>query len=186
MTVYRIFGVFVISPDHSINFFRLYNIQNYSGNMKTTALFLMLMFTGGFSLVAQMSDPAVFILFNDEARHQKLVEDHPRSLLAVADNDPKAALGDWLSFLQNIETYAASINYDLKGVQLYLHAFWDTDGSIDALGYFLQPESRNVPEEELSVFFRKFIENYEPKLISEKKFSHYTSVSFPTFVERGQ
>jgi len=123
-----------------------------------------------------------------EKAYEQLSQEHARTLLTATDNDQKKALGQWFELLQEMEDYSESINFNLDGLKLLLHVFWNADGSIAHIGYFLQPESRNIKEENLSAFFSSFVRQYPPDtdLQSDKKFSHYTGVSFPTFNKRKQ
>lgn len=124
-----------------------------------------------------------FVLGTNEEAYEELSREHARTLLAVSDNDPQEALSNWLTTMQSIEAYAKSIDFDIKGLKVLLHVFWNEDGSIRSIGYFIMPDSRNYKQEDISALLASFARQYTPKLNSDRKFSHYTNVSFPTFVE---
>lgn len=125
--------------------------------------------------------PAVFHLGDQEAAYEQLNQNYARTLPTVANNDLKQGLAAWYRLLRNMETYSEQVNVDLKGVKLWLHVFWNANGAIDHIGYFLLPDSRNIPDADLRAFLSSFIRQYTPELRSDKNFSHYTSVTFPTF-----
>ncbi|MEL6989323.1 MAG: hypothetical protein AAGK97_16040, partial [Bacteroidota bacterium] len=61
-----------------------------------------------------------------------------------------------------------------------LNVFWDNEGGIDHIMYYPKPISRNTNFEELTAFFKSFINNYEFNLKSESKYYHFGQASFPT------
>lgn len=124
-----------------------------------------------------------FVLGANEEAYEQLSREHARTLLAVSDNDPQEALSNWLTTMRDIEEYAESIDFDIKGLKVLLHVFWNADGSIAHIGYFILPDSRNYQQENLSALLASFVRQYTPQFKSDRKFSHYTNVSFPTFVE---
>lgn len=132
---------------------------------------------------AQAVSPA-FMLGEDESAYEKLCEAHPRTLIGVSNNDIDAALKNWLTLVQSIDTYAKSINFNIDGLRVWLHVFWKADGTIDHIGFFVMPNSRFVKSEELKALFSSFIKQYRPVLSSDRPFSHYTTASFPILSER--
>lgn len=125
-----------------------------------------------------------FLLGEDEASYEKLCEAHPRTLLAVSNNDIELALKNWFSFLRSVDQYAKTINFDMKGIKVWLHVFWNADGSLAHIGFFVMPNSRNVKTEELKALLSGFIRQYKPTMNSDRSFSHYTSAAFPLVSER--
>lgn len=137
-----------------------------------------------FSSQAQMNRRA-FLLGGDEAQYDSLRVDYARTLLTVCKNDQEAALTHWFKLLQSMEDYAEKIDFDLNGVRLFLNVFWRQDGSIAHIGILPMPDSKNIRKEDLVAFFGSFVRQYRGKrLTSDKKYSHYTTVSFPTFARR--
>lgn len=126
----------------------------------------------------------VFLLGEEEARYEQLTSIHSQSLLEATSGDIEAALNSWLAMQQAMDAYAAQINYDINGVKVWLHVFWDADGSIAHLGFLLRPDSRLVDQNELKAFFAGFIEQYQLPVQSDRKFSHYTGAAFPTLSQR--
>lgn len=124
-----------------------------------------------------------FALGENEEAYEALSKEHARTLLVVSDNDPTEALANWLNTMRSLEDYARSIDFDIKGLKVLLHVFWNEDGSIRNIGYFILPDSRNYAQEDLSALLASFARQYTSELTSDRKFSHYTNVSFPTFVE---
>jgi hypothetical protein len=123
----------------------------------------------------------------DEKAYEQLTQDYNQSLLEVAGFDMTKAFDQWVSLMKEVDAYAAKINYDLKGVQAFLQIFWSPDGSIDHIGFQLRPDSRNFTDkgkQELAAFFSSFARNHTFALKSNRKFNHYTEVTFPTVVEK--
>ncbi|MDX1667378.1 MAG: hypothetical protein R3350_09115 [Saprospiraceae bacterium] len=148
-------------------------------------LFLCLLFTTG---LLNAQEPAkierVFQLGELEQGYEALNQAYTLSLLEVHGNDMRMALNKWLDMLQGMERYAEETDFQLKGIKVWMHVFWNKEGTIDYLGYFLQPESRNVEEEQLESFFRKFADNYQLPVDTDRKFTHYGGASFPTLGEK--
>ncbi len=124
--------------------------------------------------------PKVFILGEQEKEFENLQIEYEYSLLSVCNNDFEASFTQWILMLKQMEEYAVSIDYDLKGIKMWLQVFWHPDGSIHHVGYYLKPNSRNVRKEEMAAFFKGFIGHYKSSLTSTRKFSHYASANFPT------
>jgi hypothetical protein len=152
------------------------------------AIAMAILLVGFGTLSAQNAQPQpltpAFLLGEDETSYEKLCEAHPRTLLAVSNNDIELALKNWFSFLRNVDQYAKTINFDMKGLKVWLHVFWNADGSVAHIGFFVMPNSRNVKTEELKALFSGFIRQYKPVLTSDRSFSHYTSAAFPLVSER--
>ncbi len=133
---------------------------------------------------AQEAMPKVFLMGENEKGYEKLTQDYSQSLLEVCDNNMETAFGKWLDMVKDMEQYAQKIRFDLKGVKLRLHVFWAPDGKVDHIGYLLRSDSRNINTAELSAFLSSFMNRYKLNQTSDKKFSHYTGATFPTFVEK--
>ncbi|MCR9286756.1 MAG: hypothetical protein NXI23_05115 [Bacteroidetes bacterium] len=127
--------------------------------------------------------PKVFVLGSHEDVYEKTISEY-NQLLAVCDNDLKVAFEKWISMMLEMEAYAKQITYDLRGVKVWIHVFWDSKGSIDHIGYHLKPNSRNVDTKELNAFFTSFVGEYQFPLLTDSRYSHYTTVSFPVFAKR--
>lgn len=125
--------------------------------------------------------PTVFILGEFQESYHALGEVHRMPLLSACGDDMNLAYEKWLDMVQSMENFSSQIDYDLKGVKMWLQLYWNADGSINHIAYFLKPNSRNVPYEDLSAFFKSFTKTYQLPISSTEGFSHYGSVSFPLF-----
>lgn len=137
-----------------------------------------------FSTTLTAQDNQVFQLGEDEKLYEQVYQEYSQNLLEVANYDTKAAFDNWLSMLIEMEKYAEKLRFDLNGVKLYLHVFWNFDGSIDHIGYLLRPDSRNISQAELGAFFKTFMKKYKFPLTSSKKFNHYTGANFPVYSQK--
>lgn len=134
---------------------------------------------------AQSADlPQVFMLGEHEDAYEKVKQQYSRTLLEVSDYDTQAAFGNWMQMMQAMEEHAEKLKFDLKGVKLWLHAFWGADGSLQHIGYLLRPDSRNVESLQVAAFLKTFMKKYEFPLTSSREFSHYTGANFPIYSER--
>ena len=83
-----------------------------------------------------------------------------------------------------MEDYAEKVKFDVNGLKIWLHAFWNEDGTLSHIGYLLRPDSRNVNTLELAAFLKTFMQRYEFPLSSSKPFSHYTGANFPIYSQK--
>lgn len=125
--------------------------------------------------------PKAFLLGDHERQFEKLTMDYETLLLTAANNDMDAAFSKWIRMISEMENYSESIGYDLKGIKMWMNIFWEPDGTIAHIAFFLKPNSRNVDVEELKAFFSSFARHYTFPLSCDSKYSHYGSASFPTF-----
>lgn len=129
--------------------------------------------------------PKVFQLGEHEKPYEVATQTYSKTLLEVCNNDMEGAFNHWISMMKAMDDFAEQIKYDLKGVKAFMHVFWNEQGRIEHIGYFLRPDSRNIKTNELSAFFLAFMDIYESFPVkADQKFSHYTGATFPTFVER--
>ncbi len=84
----------------------------------------------------------------------------------------------------DMEDYAAELNFDIKGTRLWINLYFNADGTIEHLAFFPKPNSRNVPVEHLTAFFKNFVGQYQLQVKAEKPFQHSASAGFPTFFHR--
>lgn len=155
-------------------------------NMKNTLFTLLLCFVA-VQMNAQSAAPSqlprVFLMGGNEKSYEALLEDYPKTLLEVCDNDMKVAFERWLEMMQALENYARRINFDIKGMKVRLHVFWDTEGNIEHIGYIFRSQSRNARPEEFTAFLSSFTRQYQFPLKTQQKYSHYTIATFPMFSE---
>ena len=128
--------------------------------------------------------PQVFLIGQYEDQYLVLSEKFPQPFLQVYNNDIDLAFKGWSELLMDIEDFAADISFDLKGVKLWLNIWFNPDGTIAHLAYFPKPNSRNIPEAQLTAFFRTFVKQYHYKDTAVQGFQHSASASFPTFFHR--
>ena len=137
------------------------------------------------TLVAQTQDmPAVFKLGDYEEGYEALNQAYSQTLLEVSDFDTQKAFDTWMGMMREMEDYSKKIRFDIKGIKVWLHVFWNEDGSISHIGYLLRPDSRNIDALELAAFFKTFMGRYKLPVSSSKKFSHYTGANFPIYSEK--
>jgi len=124
--------------------------------------------------------PKVFLLGEDENLMNSLSKNYPNLLMKVCSNDMDIAYDKWMNMLADMEAYSTKIGYDIKGIKLWMNVYWNKNGKIEYLGYYLKPNSRNIKVEELNAFFINFIKNYQMKITYTGRFYHNGSAAFPT------
>lgn len=124
--------------------------------------------------------PRIFMLGDQEKEFEALQMEYEYSLLSVCNNDYDSSFVQWVMMLKQMEDYGDSIDFDLKGIKMWVQVFWDADGSIRHIGYYLKPNSKNIRKEEIAAFFKGFINQYKSSLVSNRKYSNYASANFPT------
>lgn len=125
--------------------------------------------------------PTVFLIGEYENQYFEAIQDYETLLLTACENDMDEAYSKWVSMLEEMEAYSNEINFDLKGLKVWFNIFWEPNGTISHLAYYLKPVSKNLDTAELNAFFKSFINNYRFPLIHDKRYSHYGTASFPVF-----
>jgi hypothetical protein len=138
----------------------------------------------GTTALAQTTLGRAFVLGENEQSYEQLASEYSMGLLQVSNNDMQAAFDNWINLLQAVDAYAAQIDYDIKGVKVYLHVFVAPDGTIDHIGFLPRPDSRNVSVDELRAFFSGFARSYRLPVTASQPFNHYAGATFPTLNER--
>ncbi|MEM9821424.1 MAG: hypothetical protein AAF985_10145 [Bacteroidota bacterium] len=128
--------------------------------------------------------PKVFLLGEYEAAFEQFSTIYPAMLLDVCNYDMQEAYGKWLDLLQQMEAHSEMVEYDLKAIKVWLNVFWNKDGSIDHIAYYLKPASKNIDTDRLTLFLISFINSYQPALNFERNYAHYGSAAFPTMPRR--
>ena len=126
----------------------------------------------------QNSLPSVFILGEYDVQYESMMPNY-RTLLEACDGEMEEAFEKLTSMMQEMEAYAQLADYDLKGINAWMHFFWDKNGTIEHIGFHLKPNSRNVDTDELKQFLSEFARNYRMPLTANNQFAHYSSFSFP-------
>lgn len=146
-------------------------------------LFFFLLSLFSLDIFAQSTNQKlIFEIGKDEQIYRNICEAYPETLLTWKKDDYTQTALLWFDFLKSMETYADSIQFNLNGIKLWLHIFWNEQGGIDYMGYYVHPESRQIDKTELNAFLSSFSRlAIKPDFKSGLKISHYTSASFPTF-----
>ncbi|MEO1517619.1 MAG: hypothetical protein AAFV95_21525 [Bacteroidota bacterium] len=135
-------------------------------------------------LQADTTLPKVFMIGEHEQQYEALAMEHGTMLLTACEDDMDVAYGKWWSMIQEIEAYSVLIGYDLKGIKAWVNFFWEKDGRIRHITYYLKPNSKLVDQDELKAFFSSFMNHYTFPLVAEERYSHYSTASFPTSPRR--
>ena len=134
--------------------------------------------------MAQDDVQTIFVLGENEKAYEMLNQSYSQTLLEVSDFDTQKAFDAWMDMMKQMEEYAKKLRFDIKGVKLWLHVFWNEDGTISHIGYLMRPDSRNIDNLELAAFLKTFMGRYKLPLSSSRKFSHYTGANFPIYSEK--
>ena len=127
--------------------------------------------------------PDVFLIGEYEYAYEQLVQNSDIMLLNVCNNSMDDAFSRWNKFLFEMESYAEELNFNIKGVKIWINVFWKADGSIRHIVYYPKPNSININYKELTSFFKNFIKVYNIPIQYESEFSHYGIASFSTFAK---
>ncbi len=125
--------------------------------------------------------PKVFMIGEHEMEYENMVRECNTMLLSVCQDSMNVAYDNWLTMLSDIENYAKTVDFDIKGVKIWINVFWNKDGTLKHIVYYPKPNSKNMDFDALSQFFQSFTSNYKLSLSHINCFSHYGSASFPTF-----
>ena len=136
------------------------------------------------STASTVSVPQVFLIGEHEDQYMDLSKKHPAIFISVYGNDIDRAFRGWSEMLMDMEDYAADLNFDILGVKLWFNIYFNADGTIKHLAFYPKPNSRNVPVEHLTAFFKNFVAQYQLPVKAEKAFQHSASAGFPTFFHR--
>ena len=138
---------------------------------------------GATSLDTDGTLPKVFLIGQHEEEFEALTASYEEDLLAACEGDMDVAFGKWMSMMEEMEAYGKQIEYNLDGVKGWFHFFWDTDGRIEHIAYYLRPNSKNLDLDEMNAFLTSFMNNYKFPLVSDTKYHHYTGATFPVFFQ---
>lgn len=124
--------------------------------------------------------PKVFVIGEFETQYEALVQNYEHSLLDVCGADLKRAYDLWSSLTREMEAYSTQAGFDLNGVKAWFHVFFQPNGKIDYIGFYLKPNSKNVDTTAMQEFLTAFAGQYQFPLTSPHAYYNYTSVHFPT------
>lgn len=136
-------------------------------------------------LFAQKSNyPQVVNVGQNSEILEDLSTSYKSSLFSASDADFIKTTKNWQHVLTGIEKYAEEIDFDLKGVKIWIKVFFAKDGNIDHITYILSDTSINIDTIELEAFFRSFMRNYKLPEFHEQKFSYDARIQFPLYLMR--
>ena len=144
-------------------------------------ILLFLLFSYGHEAIGQQTSlPKVFLIGEHEDAYEKMINVYDNLLLTVCNNSMDEAYNKWSEMLIQIEHYADSLDYDIKGVKIWINIFWNKEGRIEYIVYYPKPNSKNMDFDRFTSFLKEFIGLYQMKIETTDGFSHYGSASFPT------
>lgn len=126
----------------------------------------------------QASLPDVFLLGEFDDQYEQIMPEY-QTLLDACNGDMRYAFGKLQSMMKEMEAYAELSGYDLKGINSWMHFFWTDDGTIEHIGFYLKPNSKNINTDKFKAFLADFASNYKFPHTSDSGFAHYSSFSFP-------
>lgn len=127
--------------------------------------------------------PPVFMIGEYEYEYESMVKDCNKLLLEVCQDSMELAYKHWLLMLHDMEIYAESQKFDIKGIKIWLNVFWNEDGNINHFVYYPKPNSRNTDFTKLTIFLEKFLLHYKFPLDYQSCYAHFGSATFPTFAK---
>jgi hypothetical protein len=146
---------------------------------------VLLTFFLGTHLFAQKSNfPKVVNVAQNSEILEDLSANYKSSLFSASDADFIKTTKNWQHILIGVEKYAEEIDFDLKGVKIWIKVFFAKDGNIDHITYILAETSINIDTIELEAFLRSFIRNYRLPESHEQKFSYDARIRFPLYLMR--
>lgn len=125
--------------------------------------------------------PVVSLIGEYGVEYEKLSLKCSDILLTVCQDSMELAYNKWVSMLSEMEIYSEEVEFDLKGIKIWLNVYWDESGGIKHIAYYPKPNSKNMDFKDLTMFFENFAGRYQLALRHDNCFSHYGSASFPTF-----
>lgn len=128
--------------------------------------------------------PVVFVLGDHADQYDAMTQQYSNMLLDECKGDMQVAYSKWMGMLQEMEAYAKEVQYDVDGIQLWMNVFWNKDGSIKHIAYYLKPDSKVVPLDEMTAFLKSFAQQYKFPLLTDKSYVHYGHAFFPTAPKR--
>ncbi len=125
--------------------------------------------------------PTVFLLGEYEANYDELVQTYPLSMLEACACSKEDAFSKWIGMLNELDIYARKQNVDIRGVKLWLHVFYNADGSVKHIAYHLRPNSRQLDAEVIVPLLEGFARQYRFPITGDQGYAHYSTGAFPVF-----
>lgn len=125
--------------------------------------------------------PTAFLIGEYEQAEEKLSLNCGSNLLSVCNDSMTLAYSKWMEMLSAMEEHAEETSFDINGIKIWIHVFWNANGTLKNISFYPKPESKNMDFSELTSFFESFIVNYQIDLEYDECFQHYAHATFPTF-----
>ncbi len=125
----------------------------------------------------------VFVIGDYQEAYEDCFTIYPDILITVCDNNIDTAHQRWNVYIKEMEAYSKEIDFDLEGIVMWIHFFWNPNGKVQHVAYHLQPQSRFVKDDMIQAFLRSFIKNHNIDIEATRGFNHYGSVAFPLYYE---
>lgn len=155
------------------------------GAIKTTyrylSLLALMLALQPISAIAQDGLPGTYLMGEYEEEVERLNLYCGSVLLSVCNDSMEVAYTKWIEMLSDIEEFAEEQKFDIKGVKIWIHVYWNADGTIKHISYYPKNTCKNMDFTLLTEFFNLFIENYTFSVTHDECFNQYSSASFPTF-----
>lgn len=157
-------------------------IQNmmFRSKIRLFVLIFSLTIVIGADCQVSSSSKAFFIGEQQDYYHQ-LTSEYGTSLLEVCENSMVKSYSVWSETMIEIEEYCLANDFDIKGVKLWINLFWESDGSLQNVVFHEKPNSILLDYDKLRTLLVDYLEVATLGPVSETKYSHYGSVSFPVF-----
>ncbi len=156
--------------------------------IKATTIIILILLSSAKYINAQDSNiknlPKAFQIGEYEEGYGNLIKLYPKSLLNISNDSIELAYINWMYLLYDMEQHSKKINFDLKGLKIWLNVFWNKNGNIDYITYYPKPNSRNMEFNELTAFFIDFINHYKKRSSGKDNYAHFGSARFPSFAEK--
>ncbi len=127
--------------------------------------------------------PTVFVLGEYESSYDELVQTYPQSMLEACACSKEDAFAKWIGMLNEFDIYARKQNVDIRGVKLWLHVFYNNDGSVKHIAYHLRPNSRQLDADVIAPLLEGFARQYRFPITGNQGYAHYSTGAFPVFGE---
>lgn len=145
----------------------------------------LLVFSLGTHLFGQKNNyPQVVNVAQRSELLEELSTDYKSSLFSASDADFIKTTKNWQHVLMGVEKYAEEIDFDMKGVKIWIKVFFAKDGNINHITYILSETSINIDTIELEAFFRSFMKNYKLPVSHDQKFAYDARIQFPLYLMR--
>ncbi len=123
--------------------------------------------------------PPVINVAKNSTALDELSNNYQSSLFSASKADFMETGHNWRKLLLSMEQYADKIDFDIKGVKVWIKVFWDKEGNVEHIAYALSDRSINIDLVEWEAFLRSFIRNNKLPLQHSRSFTYDGRVMFP-------